>query len=457
MEYILKVNASAVSRVGKFCAGNEDNFYVNGRYIYDREMDNVQVTVENSGSEYIFAVCDGMEKEIPEKGSSISVIKELKRLHDKFNRSEKEIEVKLEQFSECIEETNNLIYSAGLSNDIEGSGRAAFAGLLISGNRAAVLNISNCRVYLLRQGNLKLLSEDYKKAERLLKMGIITSEQAEELTQHFSSADSAELTEVKKSEVITIEGGEVFLLCTNGLTDAADEDRIFEILSTGEDSAYISNMLVKEAVKNGGEDNITALVVSIEGNGNENRHRAYGSVYIGEASEKKHLNRIKYKDESPRVNKFKTKQFSKLPKSSRRLQKAVQKFLSAAVACIVIAASLFGAYKLWGFLSKVEKEEDTMAQSTTQEEIVEESTVAEKETGYEEQVEAADSPDDEEGSSKQTLQFPVKYTVQKGDSLYQISRKFYNDHTKYKLIMQANNIEDPNHIKIGQVLIIPKP
>jgi nucleoid-associated protein YgaU len=48
-----------------------------------------------------------------------------------------------------------------------------------------------------------------------------------------------------------------------------------------------------------------------------------------------------------------------------------------------------------------------------------------------------------------------KYTVQPGDSLSKISKRFYGDPNKFMTIAKANNIEDPNKINAGQELLIP--
>ena len=47
------------------------------------------------------------------------------------------------------------------------------------------------------------------------------------------------------------------------------------------------------------------------------------------------------------------------------------------------------------------------------------------------------------------------YTVQPGDSLSKISKHFYGDANKYPVIAQANNLDDPDKIKVGQKLVIP--
>lgn len=47
------------------------------------------------------------------------------------------------------------------------------------------------------------------------------------------------------------------------------------------------------------------------------------------------------------------------------------------------------------------------------------------------------------------------YTVQPGDNLSKISKRYYGDANKYPVIAQANNLADPDKIKVGQELVIP--
>lgn len=49
-----------------------------------------------------------------------------------------------------------------------------------------------------------------------------------------------------------------------------------------------------------------------------------------------------------------------------------------------------------------------------------------------------------------------KYKVKKGDTLWAIAKKYYNDGSKYTLIQKENKIENPNKIQVGQELTIPK-
>jgi nucleoid-associated protein YgaU len=58
-------------------------------------------------------------------------------------------------------------------------------------------------------------------------------------------------------------------------------------------------------------------------------------------------------------------------------------------------------------------------------------------------------------SSKKFSEGKTKYKVLKGDTLFGISQKFYNDKRSYRKIMEYNGIENINLIRAGQILVIP--
>lgn len=432
MENLLTIDASAASRAGMARAVNSDNFYVNGRYIHDYEMDSIQVTLESSGDEYLFAVCDGMEEEGEDRNSSISTVRELKKLQEKFKASSKDIDIKLDQLKECAGELSNLVHSMSLGNGEEGAKKTSFSGLLLTNNKAGAISIGNSRTYILRNDLLKQLTSDMKKAERLLKMGIITSDQAELLTG--SGDDSRK--DPRKSEVTGVRPGDVFLLCTNGLTDLVDEDTIYEILSLGEGASVTAAKLVKEAVRNGGDDSVSALVVRV-------------LKVDGELQEIVQPTRRRIDSDSI--------QLRARPKTAAKKNMAIRRYTSTAISILIIAALVFTVYRLW-----VNSRDDNdleglgMDYSTAwtgeQETTVAGTTEGEGDGDPENGLEPGlQDPDGETGQEAQDK----SYTVQRGDNLYKISKQFYGTETKYDLIMQANDIQDPNKIQIGQVLIIP--
>jgi serine/threonine protein phosphatase PrpC/LysM repeat protein len=435
MENTMKISASVVSHLGMVKKENKDNFYINGRYMFEHDTDNVQVSIENNSSTYLFAVCDDMERQLDEDSLPISLTKELRKFHERVKSSRKDIRYQFEQLYESIDETSNLIHSMDLVKSRQEAGKSGTAVLFISDNKAAVIDTDGCRTYLLRDGKLKSLTVDYKKTERLLRMGIITDEQAKVLASRMGTSSDCGQIQSRKTDVFELKEGDLFLLCTNGLTDCVDEDRIYELLDSDE-TDMISNLLLKEALKAGGEDNITIMTVKIEA-----------------------LNKRPIEQESGYYSKGRTVDIRQIVKVRPQI---LHRTLSVITSILLIVGLGFGAYKLWGTLSKPKDPDiathspSTQADDTTGGYSDTEDSDLEEDDTYTDS-EGEDFVDAETDSTDEELLWPVEYTVQRGDSLYQISSKFYNDSNKYTLIMEANEISDPNRIFEGQVLIIPKP
>ncbi|WP_279378946.1 PP2C family protein-serine/threonine phosphatase [Acetivibrio straminisolvens] len=72
------------------------------------------------------------------------------------------------------------------------------------------------------------------------------------------------MVEADVSESFSLEKGDVFLLCTDGLTNMVEDEFIKSTINTENDPSKIARTLINEALINGGSDNITCIVVKIE-------------------------------------------------------------------------------------------------------------------------------------------------------------------------------------------------
>nr|WP_248279786.1 protein phosphatase 2C domain-containing protein [Aromatoleum bremense] len=127
----------------------------------------------------------------------------------------------------------------------------------------AYLWAGDSRIYLYRAGRLMLLSHDHSHAEELRARGLVDSEalaSAQNLvTRAVGALDTLELDEGSMPVV----DGDIFLLCSDGLTNYASERDIANALAAG-DCPQAADTLVELALKGGGRDNITAVVVRAE-------------------------------------------------------------------------------------------------------------------------------------------------------------------------------------------------
>ncbi|NSW91982.1 MAG: LysM peptidoglycan-binding domain-containing protein [Firmicutes bacterium] len=451
MGNLVKIRASATSHVGLVKAVNEDNFYINGRFIYEHETDNIQVSIENNAEFYVFAVSDSMDVSDAERGIFISIAQELKKYHEKALKNDEDLIGKVQKLGECIQEMSNLLTSVSINKPEDASKKASFAGLLIQGNKAYVVNLGNSKAYVLRDGNMKQLTVDWEKTERLLKLGIITHEQAKILSSRFGIPTEDSINEIRKSDEFLIKEGDIFLLCTDGLTDMVETEAIYEILLSDKDTGVIANKLVREAFDNGAKDNITTLVVKIE----------EISVQAQDAQESKKT--------TIKNSKLTYRRIKKTSLKANISAKTIKKYAQAAIFCLVLIALVFATVKLFSGILKRERpvdsqgtvynDEDSSTSSTTNDlnrENLDDGT-SEQNTD-EENINGESNTDTgmHAGEDGVTVNLPTTYKVKKGDTLYNISRMFYNNPNKYIIIMEENNISDPTKIQVGQILIIPE-
>ncbi|RDK02797.1 PP2C family protein-serine/threonine phosphatase [Paraburkholderia lacunae] len=121
------------------------------------------------------------------------------------------------------------------------------------------------RLYLYREGQLRQLTRDHSQVEELKSLGVITGEQARNhpaqhmITRAVGATDRLELDD----DAIEVADGDVFLLCSDGLSNEITDQEILAVLTTVE-CERASDELVNLALARGGRDNITAVVVQAE-------------------------------------------------------------------------------------------------------------------------------------------------------------------------------------------------
>jgi PPM family protein phosphatase len=142
---------------------------------------------------------------------------------------------------------------------------------LVDGNEVAIGHVGDSRAYVLRGGELKRLTKDHSLVEELRRQGRLTEEEAEEHPQR--SIITRALGPEPEVEVDTMtfpaKAGDVFLLCSDGLTTMVSEDEIRRILSEGRTLRSAVNKLIDAANSGGGRDNITAVAFRLAEEGEE--------------------------------------------------------------------------------------------------------------------------------------------------------------------------------------------
>jgi protein phosphatase len=136
------------------------------------------------------------------------------------------------------------------------------AALLACGLEAACLWAGDSRIYLFRHGRLQQLTRDHSQLEALKARGAdLASATASPnmITRAVGAADAI----VFDVAAVTARDGDIFLLCSDGLSTPVEEGVIAAVMAPG-DCAQAAQELVNQALANGGRDNITVVVVRVD-------------------------------------------------------------------------------------------------------------------------------------------------------------------------------------------------
>jgi len=215
-------------------------------------------------SRYCFLVADGMGGQAAgELASSImrETVEEV--CSSPAGRSTSDLQ---EMIARCFMKANLRIL-AHVDEVQSHAGMGCTADLLTFGDKAFVLgHVGDSRCYRLRERKLEQLSRDHSLVQSQLDQGLISKEQAK---AHSMKNVLLKVVGVKKElEVDFIYGsvspGDIFLLCTDGLTGMVDDQKIHEILSYAGPPSLKATMLIDEALYAGGRDNVTVILIEAE-------------------------------------------------------------------------------------------------------------------------------------------------------------------------------------------------
>jgi protein phosphatase len=149
--------------------------------------------------------------------------------------------------------------------DVEttGMGTTVTAALVGDDGVVSFAHVGDSRAYLLRDGALQRLSEDHSLVHELVRQGQLSEVEAEQHPQRSVITRALGTEEEVQIDTFSLAAkpGDVLLLCTDGLNTMVSEQVIAEALGSPTEAADVARRLVRAALKAGGEDNVTAVVV----------------------------------------------------------------------------------------------------------------------------------------------------------------------------------------------------
>ncbi len=147
--------------------------------------------------------------------------------------------------------------------EASGMGTTVTAALVGDDGVVSFAHVGDSRAYLLREGALQRLSEDHSLVHELVRQGQLSEVEAEQHPQRSVITRALGTDEEVQIDTFSLEAkpGDVLLLCTDGLNTMVSEPDIAAALASPTGAADVARRLVRAALKAGGEDNVTALVV----------------------------------------------------------------------------------------------------------------------------------------------------------------------------------------------------
>jgi protein phosphatase len=136
------------------------------------------------------------------------------------------------------------------------------AALLACGLETACLWAGDSRIYLFRRGRLQQLTRDHSQLEALKARGADPASATASPNMITRAVGAADAT-IFDVATVTAGDGDMFLLCSDGLSTPVEEGVIAALLGPG-DCAQAARELVDQALANGGRDNITVVVVRVD-------------------------------------------------------------------------------------------------------------------------------------------------------------------------------------------------
>lgn len=248
----MKVMYSVRSHKGNVREKNEDNFFANGITLLAEYLKKPFSVDASAFSPMVLAVCDGMGGEECGEFASSTVVNELLKAQ---LQSQKELHNAVRN---CIETANDEIKSSGKRSG------STLALAVISEKGTQCFNVGDSRIYLLKKGFFKRVTNDHTKGAERVKDGAAFegkerhSECGNKLTRcigigNYRSAENYPM----------ISGKYRLLICSDGLTDMVTETEIKKVASENEKIDDVAEKLLQAALNNGGEDNITIIAADI--------------------------------------------------------------------------------------------------------------------------------------------------------------------------------------------------
>jgi PPM family protein phosphatase len=168
--------------------------------------------------------------------------------------------------ADLIQEANRRVFERA-RDDASASGMGTTMTVaLVEDDHVTIGHVGDSRAYRLRENALEQLTEDHSLVAELVRSGKLSPEEAESHPQRSVITRALGTEPDVDADTFTVEAqpGDVFLLCSDGLTTMVEDDHIVGVVNRHRgDLERAAKQLIADANRSGGEDNVTVVFFEI--------------------------------------------------------------------------------------------------------------------------------------------------------------------------------------------------
>jgi PPM family protein phosphatase len=254
----LSVHVAYITHAGVAKSKNQDALLIND--LIEQSKNSKLQSKEIVGERIILAVSDGVSSSPkPDMASRLT----LEHLSKIFTSSHPFMPTKsIKNIQEQI--SRHTTVDKSFKNSC-----CTLAGIAIENRQIKIFNVGDSRIYLLQNGKIKQLSHDHTVLNRYIKEGVIENDSLDRYANNYKMLDSYILANfdaddfaIHVSDYLQISNDDIYLICSDGLTDALSDKKIESIMNTKEIEVGVW-ALFENAVNAGAQDDISIMVCKI--------------------------------------------------------------------------------------------------------------------------------------------------------------------------------------------------
>jgi serine/threonine protein phosphatase PrpC len=249
----LLIDASARTDVGRVRQNNEDAFRI------EPELD-LYILSDGMGGQAHGEVASALAIE-----AIASHCRESRNDPDMtlFGNSRPDLSGRTNRLMSAVRMANRKIFDAAVLHPAQQGMGCTIVAVWLDDRRVSLAHVGDSRAYLLRGGSLEQLTADHSLVAEHVRRGTMTRQEAQTsqlqniLVRALGTQDQVD---VDADELVLLEG-DTLLLCSDGLTHMVSDPEIASVLANTEPAQAAADRLVELANTNGGQDNVTVIVI----------------------------------------------------------------------------------------------------------------------------------------------------------------------------------------------------